>query len=177
MHIKSLNLEDASIVAKLRDILVVVGGSILIALASRVSIPLPFTPVPVSLAPQACLLMGALLGSRRGFLAVLLHLFNGAMGLPVFSLGLAGLATLAGPTGGYLLGYLAGTYVTGALIERYKGALAMSAGMAVIYVLGWAQLSCFLGVKSAFMFGVVPFLFADLIKTNLVCFVSRWIKI
>lgn len=173
MLTKSLKFEVESIAspvwAKTRDVLAVIGGSLLIALASKVSIPLPFTPIPVSLAPQAALLIGALLGSRRGFLAVLLHLFNGTFGLPVFSLGLAGFATLSGPAGGYLLGYAAGAFLTGHLIERYQSVFALSAGMAVIYLLGWAHLSLFVGAKAAFTLGVIPFLLADLGKLALTC--------
>src|SRR4051812_7038218 len=88
-----------------RSILAVLVGSVLITLSGYISIPLPFTPVPLALRPQMCMFLGLLLGSSRGAWAVLLFIAQGIAGLPVFALGKAGLAVLAGPTGGYIVGY------------------------------------------------------------------------
>ncbi|RPJ40883.1 MAG: biotin transporter BioY, partial [Candidatus Latescibacterota bacterium] len=98
--------------------LLVAFASLLLALSARVAIPLPFSPVPISGQSFAVLLVGALLGSRRGSAAVLLYLAEGAVGLPVFAGGAGGAAYLVGPTGGYLAAFLPAAFVVGALCER-----------------------------------------------------------
>jgi len=154
-----------------QNFLAVVGASLLIALTARISIPLPFTPVALSLAPHVCLFLGALLGARRGALAVMLYLLQGVAGFPVFALGKAGgLAYLMGPTGGYLIGYAAGAYLTGFLVEKMEDRSsikilgAMTLGNLALYAFGVAQLSLFLGIPKAILCGVVPFLFGDALK-------------
>lgn len=97
----------------LKDLFLIGIGSVLMALCTPISIKLPFTPVPIALAPHLCLALGVILGSRRGALAVFSYLLQGAIGLPVFALGDAGLLHLFGPRGGYLLGYASAAYVTG----------------------------------------------------------------
>src|SRR5258706_6342395 len=85
---------------------VVVSASLFVAVCARVSVPLPFTPVPLSLSNFGVLLVGLAMGSRRGFAALVLYLMEGASGLPVFSHpGLGGVAQLLGPTAGYLWAY------------------------------------------------------------------------
>lgn len=165
-----------------RDLLLVVAGSILISICAPIAIPLPFTLVPIAIQAQVCLFLGAYLGSKRGSLAVMGFLAQGIFGLPVFAKGAAGLACLFGPTGGYLLGYLAGTFLTGYLVEKRAGEdkiknvfLAMMAGNIVIFFLGWMQLSLFVGMSSAVVLGVLPFLIGDFLK---LCLASRlWIKL
>lgn len=154
----------------IQKLFIVLGTSCLIALLSRISIPLPFSPVPLALGPHACLFVGALLGSRLGAWSVLLYLFQGAIGLPVFALGQGGLAVLMGPRGGYLIGYLIAAWLTGYLIEK-SGAKtfrqtfsAMAIGNLVIYLCGLSQLSLFVGVEKAFYLGVFPFLIGDFLK-------------
>lgn len=154
----------------IKECLLIAVGSVLISLSALVSIKLPFTPVPIALAPHLCLAMGALLGSKRGAIIVLAYLLQGISGLPVFALGDSGLLHLFGPRGGYLIGYVAATYFTGHLIERirdkagYKFFLAFSAGNGIIYLFGILQLSLFVGFKAALLLGMVPFLFSDLLK-------------
>ena len=98
---------------------IVVGASAVIAVCARLVLPLPFTPVPLTLANFGVLLVGLSLGSKRGFAAAALYLSWGAMGLPVFSpAGVGGLAQLFGPTGGYLLAYPVVAFVAGWLSER-----------------------------------------------------------
>ncbi len=82
------------------------------------AIQLPFSPVPITGQTMAVLLVGALLGSRRGALAVLAYIAEGLAGLPVFAGGAAGLARLFGPTGGYLVGFVAAAFLVGWLAER-----------------------------------------------------------
>ncbi|MBS3904104.1 MAG: biotin transporter BioY [Simkania sp.] len=163
-----------------RDALMIVAASLLISLCAPIAIPLPFTPVPLAIQAQVCLFFGVLLGSKRIALAVMGFLLQGACGLPVFAKGATGLAYLFGPTGGYLLGYLLGAFITGYLVEKKTGErtmrsvfLAMAAGNLVIFVLGWLQLSRFIGMNSAVILGVLPFLLGDFLK---LCFAGRFLK-
>jgi biotin transport system substrate-specific component len=93
------------IYAGLYDISLIVGGSLLIALCAQTKIWLPISSVPITGQTFAVLMLGALLGSRRGSLCALAYIIEGAAGLPVFAAG-AGLAVLSGPTGGYLAGFV-----------------------------------------------------------------------
>jgi biotin transport system substrate-specific component len=89
-----------------RNVALVIGASLVIAICARISVPLPFTPVPLTLANFGVLAVGLLLGSKRGFAAAALYLSYGMAGLPVFStVGFGGIAQLLGPTGGYLWAY------------------------------------------------------------------------
>lgn len=163
-----LSVKDSSLA---RDAFIVLAASALIGLCAKIAVPLPFTPVPLAVQAQVCLLLGALLGSKRGSLAVLFFLVQGSFGLPVFATGAANMAWVIGPRGGYLLGYLFGTFLTGYLVERIKGEKTakqmfscMALGNLVIFVLGWLQLSAFLGMGTALLLGVLPFLLGDALK-------------
>src|SRR5512147_2372414 len=97
-----------------RQVLLVVGASLLMAVCGRLAMPLPFTPVPLTLANIGVLFIALTLGSRRGAAALLLYLAQGAMGLPVFSpAGPGGVLQLLGPTGGYLMAYPVVAFVAG----------------------------------------------------------------
>jgi len=154
----------------LRDALLVVGFSLLTALCARIVIPLPFTPVPITGQTFAVLLTGAALGARRGAAAIVLYVLEGLAGLPVFAGGASGLARLLGPTGGYLLGFIAAAYLTGTLAERgwdrtvRWAAAAMAAGNVVVYLFGVPWLAIFLGWPKAVTGGLLPFIPGDLLK-------------
>jgi biotin transport system substrate-specific component len=154
----------------LYDAALVAGFSLIVALSAQVAIPLPFTPVPVTLQTLAVLLAGCLLGSRRGSLAVLACIGEGAAGLPVFSGGRAGVAHLLGPTGGYLVGFLAAAYVVGFLAERgalrsWPGALlTLVLGNVILYIPGVIWLGAYTGMNKAVTFGLLPFLVGDGLK-------------
>ena len=154
----------------IKQALTVLGASVLISLGAQISFPLPFTPVPLAVQCNVILLLAAILGSKRGALAVVAFLVQGAMGLPVFACGKAGLLCLAGPTGGYLLGYVAAAFLTGYLVENMKqktaikAFFAMAVGNALVYIFGVAGLSTYVGWTSSFMLGVVPFIIGDLLK-------------
>ena len=158
----------------LYDVVLIVLGSLLIALSAQVSIRLPFSPVPVTGQTLAVLLIGTLLGRRRGSLAVLAYLMEGAAGLPIFANGAAGPAHLFGPTGGYLAGFVAAAYVTGWLAERGWDRrigtmlLAIFVGNAVISVFGLLWLARFVGGEGVLSLGLYPFIFSDLVKAALV---------
>lgn len=159
--------------ARLYDIASIFCGSLFVALAAQVAIPLPFSPVPITGQTLAVLLIGALLGSRRGASCVLAYLAEGSLGLPVFAGGAAGLARLFGPTGGYLLGFVVAAYVTGLLAERGwdrragTALLAMLLGNGVIYAFGLPWLAVFVGMGRALPLGLYPFVAGDLVKLAL----------
>jgi biotin transporter BioY len=149
------------------DIALIICGSLLIALSAQVAIgwPVPFTGQTF-----AVLMIGALFGARRGSLAVLAYLLEGAAGLPVFSRG-GGLPVLLGPTGGYLVGFVAAAFVTGSLAQkgwdRRIGTtiLAMVFGNLAIYAFGLFWLCCLTGVnRTVLAVGLYPFVIGDLLK-------------
>ena len=156
----------------LRDGLLVVGFSIFLALCAQVSFYLPFTPVPITLQTLAVLLTGAALGSRRGGLAMLVYLAEGAIGLPVFAGGTGGFPILLGPTAGYLWAFPIAAFVVGLLCERgldrrvVTSAFAMLPGTLIIYALGVSWLAIFLHISflKALTFGLLPFIPGDLLK-------------
>ena len=165
----------ASRAAWLYDVLLVAGFSLVIALCAQVAIPLPFTPVPVTLQTLAAVVAGGLLGSTRGTAAVLAYLGEGFAGLPVFSGGRAGIAHLMGPTGGYLLGFVLAAFLVGLLCERGASRswlatlAALVAGSLVIYVPGVLWLGAFTGTQKALALGFVPFLIGDALKVIVGC--------
>jgi biotin transport system substrate-specific component len=155
--------------------LAIVLGAATVALAAQVAVPVPATPVPMTLQPLAVLVVGGLLGARLGAAALGLYLAAGTLGLPVFTPGgLPGAARLLGPTGGYLLAYPVAAAVVGALVSTRASAallrslLACAAGMVVIHVGGAAQLAILTGnAGAATRYGLIPFLTGDLIKVGL----------
>ena len=148
----------------------IVAGSLAVALMAQLRILLPFSPVPITGQTLAVLLVGTALGPWRGGLSLALYLAEGALGLPVFAGGGAGLATLAGPTGGYLIGFVLAAALTGFLAQRgwdrrwIGAAVAMILGNVVIYALGALWLARFVGWPGAWLQGVAPFFIGDAIK-------------
>ncbi len=145
-------------------------GSVLIALAAQVALPLPWTPVPLTGQTFAVLLIGAALGRWRGSAAVALYLGEGAAGLPVFASGKAGWVWLLGPTGGYLWGFLLAAFLVGWLAERgwdrrlTTTAAAMGIGSLAIYACGLPWLARFVGWDAVVTAGLLPFVPGDLLK-------------
>ena len=159
---------DDKTLSVLAQLVLVLAGSALLAISAQIKIPL--YPVPVTGQTLVVLLIGMAYGSRLGAATVLAYLLEGGMGLPVFAGGSAGWATLAGPTGGYLIGFLAAAFVLGLLAERGMGrgpistALAMLVGTAIIYVFGVTHLGGFIGFEKAIAAGLLPFLYGDALK-------------
>ena len=157
------------------DVLLIAGFSLVIALCAQVAIPLPFTPVPLTLQTLAVIVAGGLLGSARGTAAVLAYIGEGFAGLPVFSGGRAGVAHLFGPTGGYLVGFILAAFLVGLIVESGAGkswlatGAALVAGSLVIYVPGAIWLGAFTGMRKALSLGVAPFLIGDALKTIVAC--------
>ncbi len=164
------------------DISLVVGFGTLMGMLAQISIPLPFTPVPVTGQTFGVLLTGALLGSRRGSAAMLVYLAEGIEGLPVFALGHSGLATILGPTGGYLVSYPVAAFAVGFLTERgwdrafLQSVTAMVLGEVVIYTVALSWLAHFVGSSRVLALGFVPFLPGDVAKLLLAAAVlpSGW---
>ena len=146
----------------------VVFGSLLLAVSAQFKIPL--YPVPITGQTLVVLLIGMTYGPRLGGITMAAYLFEGALGLPVFAGGAAGIAALMGPTGGYLFGFLLAGMAMGYLAERGMGRTAVSTvaamviGNCVIYVCGALWLSNFIGFGEAIAAGVLPFLYGDALK-------------
>jgi len=161
---------------------IVIGASLVVALCARVTVPLPFTPVPLTLQNFGVLLVGLLLGSRRGFAALALYLVEGASGLPVFSpAGPGGIAQIIGPTGGFLMAYPLVAFTAGWIYERTArrfawAALAGFAGEVVLFAggLGWL-FALTHSLSLAIKWGLYWFLFAEVIKILMAAgFSARW---
>jgi biotin transport system substrate-specific component len=157
------------------QVMLVISASLLVALAARVTLPLPFTPVPLTLQNFAVLLVGLLLGRRAGFAALVLYLAEGAAGLPVFSpMGPGGIAQLLGPTGGYLIAYPVVAYLAGWIAERDRSSFSRSAVAAtvaevVLFASGvsWLMILFHAPLAQAAQFGLYPFFFAEVMKVLL----------
>ncbi|HVO81554.1 MAG TPA: biotin transporter BioY [Terriglobales bacterium] len=152
----------------------VVGASLFVALCARVTLPLPFTPVPLTLQNFGVLLVGLTLGRRRGFAALVLYLVEGASGMPVFNpTGAGGVAQLLGPTGGFLLAYPFVAAVAGWITEQGKMSFARAATAAmlaevVLFAGGLSWLAILThSFAQAVRFGLYWFVFAEVIKVML----------
>src|SRR5438105_5008925 len=149
----------------------VVGASLFVALCAHVTIPLPFTPVPLTLQNFGVLVVGLTLGSRRGFLALALYLAEGAAGLPVFNpTGLGGVAQVLGPTGGFLMVYPLVAGLAGLVFEQGKRTFARAAvagllAAIVLFAGGIAWLAVLThSLAQAVRWGFDWFVFAEVIK-------------
>ena len=142
----------------------------LMAIMAQISIPLPFSPVPITGQTFGVFLVGGILGSRYGAVSMLIYVFMGSVGLPVFHYAQGGLHIILGPTGGYLWGFVLGVFLLGKIVEQKKSyvfsVIAMAVCLAAIYTLGTLQLGLITGLDffQALMVGVVPFIPLDLAK-------------
>jgi biotin transport system substrate-specific component len=162
---------------------IVIAASLFVAVCARVSVPLPFTPVPLTLQNFGVLAVGLVLGSRRGFAALSLYLIEGACGMPVFSSAIlgSGVGHLLGPTGGFLMAYPVVAFVAGWIYEnssRRFGWAALSAVAAELVLfaggLSWLVLLTH-SVSLAVRFGLYWFVFAEVIKVLMAAGVAtRW---
>lgn len=157
-----------------RGLFLIIMGSLFVALLAQIEIPLPFTPVPITGQTLGVLLVGALLGSKRGAAALALYLAEGGLGLPFFAGGASGLGILTGATAGYLVGFVGAAYAVGWLAEQglersvRTSVIPFLVGTVIIYVCGAVWLSVVLGsVEQAVALGVAPFLLGDALKLML----------
>ena len=161
------------------QVVIVVSASLFVALCARVTIPLPFTPVPLTLQNFGVLMVGLTLGSRRGFAALALYIVEGAAGMPVFNpTGPGGVAQLLGETGGFLLAYPFVAGLAGWVMERGKASFARAAAAGVLaeivlFTLGLSWLAVLThSFAQALRFGLYWFVFAEVIKVMLAAAVS-----
>jgi biotin transport system substrate-specific component len=166
-----------------RQVATVIGASLFVAVCARLSLPLPFTPVPLTLANFGVLVVGMLLGSKRGFAALALYIAQGAAGLPVFAAGAGGLAQLLGPTGGYLLAYPVAAFVAGWIAERgarsfARFVVAALAAEVVVFAGGLSWLMVLTqGTTQAMNFGLYPFVFAEIMKITAAAGIATRIEV
>jgi biotin transport system substrate-specific component len=158
-----------------RDGLLVLAGSLFVALCAQISIPLPFTPVPLTGQTMGVVLVGSLLGPRLGLFALLLYLLQGGIGLPFYAGGESGWQVWAGATAGYLAAFPIAAALTGWLAARGwdrrfgTAVLSMALGNLVIYAFGagWIAFGLGKGLGVAVTYGVLPFLVGDALKIGL----------
>ncbi|MGB7974147.1 MAG: biotin transporter BioY [Roseiarcus sp.] len=147
------------------------GGSLLLAASAKVQVP--FYPVPLTLQTLVVLLLGAALGARLAAASVALYLIEGLAGLPVFAGAVAGPVYMAGPTGGFLVGFLVAAALVGFVADKrwdrswIRLIASLSLGHAVVFAFGFLWLAHLIGAQKAFAAGVAPFALATIVKTLL----------
>lgn len=181
--IQTLHTPHERMLEASRQVALVVGASLFVALCARITIPLlPLTPVPLTVQNLGVLLVGLLLGSRRGFAALALYLVEGAMGLPVFNpTGLGGVAQLLGPTGGFLMVYPFVAFLAGYILERgaktfVRATVAGFLAEVLLFAGGltWLYLFTHSLAKAAYL-GLYWFLAAEVIKVMFAAAIAvRW---
>ena len=151
-------------------------------LGALIRVPLPFTPVPITLQTLFVLLSGALLGKKYGPYSQLVYIAGGCLGLPVFSGGGSGLLYLLGPTGGYFAGFVMASFVTGLLLEKRRNflltLLSMTIATMLIYLCGivWLNVIGVMNVRQSLFLGIAPFIIGDSLKlllATLICYEKR----
>lgn len=168
---KSNTIERGDI---LRVGLPVAGFALLTAIAALIRIPLPFTPVPITMQTFVVLLSGVILGGRKGSMSQIIYVTAGVAGLPIFAGMTSGIALLAGSTGGFLAGFIVAPKVVGLVLgeskERGRLILALIAGTTTIFLLGNAWLLVLMNgdVAKTLSLGLIPFLPGAVIKAGLV---------
>ena len=150
-----------------KKLVLLIAGVLVLAISAQLKVP--FYPVPITMQTLVVMLIGFTFGARLGSSTVLVYLASGAIGAPVFAGG-AGLAYMSGPTGGYLFGFLVAVYLIGFFTEQGYGRTFIStlllalAGTIVFYLFGVAWLTTILGFEKAIKFGLLPFLYGDVLK-------------
>ena len=168
----SSNLASCDI-SLFKKLVLLISGVAVLAISAQLKVP--FYPVPITMQTLVVMLIGFTFGARLGSSTVLVYLASGAIGAPVFAGG-AGLAYISGPTGGYLFGFLVAVYLIGYFTEQGYGRTFIStlflglAGTIVFYMFGVAWLTTILGFEKAIKFGLLPFLYGDVLKLFLLAF-------
>lgn len=156
---------------KTKDMVTIALITSVMCIAAPFSIPLPFTPVPISLTNLVIYISCCILGTKKGTISFLLYLLIGLIGLPVFSGFSGGMTKLAGPTGGYLIGFIFCAVFTGIFVEKFENKVymypvGMIIGTIICYAFGtsWLAFQMKLGFIQALFMGVIPYLIVDGIK-------------
>lgn len=154
-----------------------------ICILAPFTIPLPFSPVPLSLATLVIYISVFVLGMKLSTVSLLIYLLLGAVGLPVFSGFSGGLGKFAGPTGGYLIGYIFVAIITGYFVDHFPGRLSFAAvgmvlGSLICYLFGtvWLAAQMELSFFAALSVGVLPYLPGDIIKIIVACILGPKLK-
>ena len=163
-----------------KDILLIAAFAVLMPLLAGIALPLPFTPVPITGQTFGVLLAGALLGPRRGALAMLVYLAEGLAGLPVFAGGASawspsqlGVPVIIGPSAGYLFSFPIAAFAVGFLAERgwdrrfWRAVAMMLVGQVITYLVGLIWLGTYVGMQQAVPLGLLPFVAGDVLKVLL----------
>ena len=156
-----------------KKLVLLIAGVLVLTISAQLKVP--FYPVPITMQTLVVMLIGFTFGARLGSSTVLVYLASGAIGAPVFAGG-AGLAYMSGPTGGYLFGFLVAVFLIGFFTEQGYGRTFIStlllalAGTIVFYLFGVAWLTTILGFEKAIKFGLLPFLYGDVLKLFLLAF-------
>jgi len=183
LAIQTIGSQHERVFEAARQVAIVIAASLFVALCARITIPIPGTPVPLTVQNFGVLLVGLLLGSRRGFAALALYLAEGAMGMPVFSpIGVGGIAQLFhGATSGFLLAYPLVAWVAGYVMEHGRKSFARAAlggllGEVVLFAGGLTWLAVLThSVTQAIRWGLYWFLFAEIIKVMMAAGIAaRW---
>jgi len=186
LAIQTIGSQHERVFEAARQVAIVIAASLFVALCARITIPIPGTPVPLTVQNFGVLLVGLLLGSRRGFAALALYLAEGAMGMPVFSpIGVGGIAQLFhGATSGFLLAYPLVAWVAGYVMEHGRKSFARAAlggllGEVVLFAGGLTWLAVLThSVTQAIRWGLYWFLFAEIIKVMMAAGIAaRWQRI
>jgi len=144
------------------------------AIGAHLYIPLPFTPVPITLQTFSVFLSGVVLGKKYGSVSQLIYILLGLVGLPFFAGGSAGFVRLLGPTGGYLIGFVVCSFFVGKLLEKpcsfFTAELYLLCGVGIVYFFGVGHLCVTMGysIFEAVIKGVLPFVAGDILKTLIV---------
>jgi len=170
---KSLAINQDIKIPFIKDITLVIFLGLFLGLFSKIYIPLFFTPVPIVLQNSIAIVYGYIFKSKKAFLSVLLFILLGGLGLPFFSKG-CGFAYLISTNAGYIFGYLIAAFIVGKIIEKndfYRNFslknifFIILLGHLTVLFCGWLWFSTFIGIKKAFMLGVLPFIAGDIFKT------------
>ncbi|MDI6600970.1 MAG: biotin transporter BioY [Thermoanaerobacteraceae bacterium] len=167
---------------KTRDLVFIALMTAVVSVLAQIAIPLPFTPVPFTLQVFGVALAGLLLSPGDAFLSMLVYIFLGAVGIPVFAQFEAGLAILTGPKGGFLISFPLAAYIISLIASKRGGwlfpGLGCLAGLAIIYLLGAIQLSivAHIDMIKALELGTLPFIPFDVAKVILATLVARPVK-
>ncbi len=152
----------------LKEVSIALGGSLFLALMAQIAVPLPFTPVPLTLQTLAVFLLGGILGPKRALFALIAYLIEGTCGLPVFAGGAVSPLWFLGMQAGYLFAFPIAAYTVGKLTERRESIFyflaALLVGEIIILSLGSCWMSLFMGWKKAFLLGAFPFLIGATLK-------------
>ena len=156
--------------------------STLTAIGAYISIPLPFSEVPITLQTMFTYLAGAILGGYLGAFSQVIYILIGVAGFPIFAGGGSSISVLIGPSGGYLIGFIIAALVIGELKKVKRGVvwlfICMVVGTIIIYVLGVVQLMNWtkISLNQAILIGVLPFIFGDLIKVFIATYITQRIE-